>query len=98
MMGACPLPSPIVTDQTSEVMRVLNRLIACDLTGLSEDELVAILKLTKDCRPLRAQAAALLHSRGWTRKQIGEAASVDPVTTWRWQHPTPLRPGERPGT
>jgi hypothetical protein len=87
-----------VTDQTSEVMRVLNRLIACDLTGLSEDELVALGQLTKDSRPLRNQVVLELQRLGWSFHRMAKLWEVDPATTMRWaDEPTARRPGQRQG-
>jgi hypothetical protein len=84
-----------VTDQTSEVMRVLNRLIACDLAGLSEDELVVLGQLAKDIRPLRNQVVRMLQQRGLSFHQMARLWDVDPATTMRWaDEPTARRPGQ----
>lgn len=74
---------------------MLDRLLARDLAGLTETELLKLGLFAKDSRPLRTQVVLNLQRLGWSFHKMAKLWDVDPATVMRWaDEPTARRPGD----
>lgn len=56
-----------------------------DVTTLTNEQVVLAVKSTKQAsKNAQGRAADLLHDRGWTWEQVGDAFGVNQSTAFRW--------------